>query len=125
MNLDHGFVQVWKFSEDQNKIANETLFSPSSGEDQKKRSCTRIEHFVSLNLHAQMYTHSNYWGGCRCGTFSNYWGDTAKLLGEIYPPSPPGFGTPDYAVSYGIYCTSICIISTKLAKHRHLIISDS
>ena len=22
-------------------------------------------------------------------------GDTAKLLGGIYPPIPPGFGTPD------------------------------
>ena len=35
MNLDHDFVQVWKFSEDQK--ANGTLFSPNSGEDQKKK----------------------------------------------------------------------------------------
>ena len=28
MNLDHDFVQVWKFSEDQKKNANETLFLP-------------------------------------------------------------------------------------------------
>ena len=37
MNLDHDFAQVWKFSEDQKKKANRTLFSPNSGEDQKKK----------------------------------------------------------------------------------------
>ena len=43
----------------------------------------------------------------RCTPESNYWGDadvdhtqtiggyTVKLLGGIYPQSPPGFGTPD------------------------------
>ena len=55
MNLDHDFAQMWKFSEDQRKNANETLFpqtqvktkkkifiknrtlfSVNSGEDQKK-----------------------------------------------------------------------------------------
>ena len=39
MNLDHDFVQEWKFSEDQTKkvfIENRTLFSPNPGEDQKK-----------------------------------------------------------------------------------------
>ena len=28
MNLEHDFVQVWKFSEDQKKNANRTLFLP-------------------------------------------------------------------------------------------------
>ena len=38
MNLDHDFAQVWKFSEDQKKkMQMEHLFSPNSGEDQKKR----------------------------------------------------------------------------------------
>ena len=51
MNLDHDFVQVWKFSEDQKKNANRTL-STNSGEDQKqkkykKRSSSKIEHFFS------------------------------------------------------------------------------
>ena len=39
MNLDHDFVQESKLSEDQKKkvlTKNETLFSPNSGEDQKK-----------------------------------------------------------------------------------------
>ena len=35
MNLDHDFVQIWKFSVDQIH-ANETLLFPNSGEDQKK-----------------------------------------------------------------------------------------
>ena len=48
MNLDHDFVQVWKFSEDQKKNANGTLFSPNSGEDQKKQkksTSSKVEPF--------------------------------------------------------------------------------
>ena len=37
MNLDHDFVQVWKFSEDKRKMQIEHFFSSNSGEDQKKR----------------------------------------------------------------------------------------
>ena len=37
MNLDHDFVQVWKFSEDQKKMQMEHFFSLNSGEDQKKK----------------------------------------------------------------------------------------
>ena len=36
INLDHNFVQEWKFSEDQKKKAIGILFSPNLGEDQKK-----------------------------------------------------------------------------------------
>ena len=81
MNLDHDFVQVWKFSEHKKKmqmehffaqiqvktkkkvfIKNRTLFSPNTGDDKKKKgSSTRIEHFFP-KIYAQMYTHSNYWG---------------------------------------------------------------
>ena len=92
MNLDHDYVQVWKFSEDQKKKKQmehffsqiqvktpkkssskiEHFFSPNSGEDQKKkkRSSTRTEHFFP-QIYDQMYTHSNYWGGIQ----PNYWGD--------------------------------------------------
>ena len=28
-------------------------------------------------------------------------GDTVKLLGGIYPPSPPGFGTPYFGIVTG------------------------
>ena len=67
MNLDHDFVQVWKFSEDKKKvfIKNRTLFSPNSGEDQKKKIIVGdadVDHSQTIG------------------------GDTAKLLGVIYPP---------------------------------------
>ena len=77
MNLDHEFVQVWKFSEDQKKatgtlfsqiqvktkkkgfIKNRTLFSQVRVKTKKKeRSSTKIEQFFS-QIYAQMYTHSN------------------------------------------------------------------
>ena len=46
MKLDHDFVQMWKFSEDQKK-ANGALFSQIQVKrpPQKKRSSTRIELF--------------------------------------------------------------------------------
>ena len=113
MNLDHDFVQVWKFSEDQKKNANRTLFSPNSGEDQKKRSSPKIEHFFSpilgkdqkkKGLQQEKNTFSpnlrsavhpfKLLGGCRSEPFSNYWGDTAKLLGGIYPLHPPRVSAP-------------------------------
>ena len=30
-------------------------------------------------------------------------GDAVKLLGDMSPPSPPGFGTPDYGAIYIMY----------------------
>ena len=39
-------------------------------------------------------------GGCRCGPFSNYCGEYSQIIGGIYPPSPPGFGTPAYNDNY-------------------------
>ena len=62
------------------------LFSPNSGEDQKKRSSSKIEHFFP-QIYAQMYTHSNYWGGCRCRPFSKYWGGIQpNYWGRYIPP---------------------------------------
>ena len=80
INLDHDFVQVWKFSEDQ-KNAKGTLFSPNSGEDQKKkRSSSKIQHFFpQFSL--------------RCTPIQIIGGDTAKSLGGYIPPSPPCFRT--------------------------------
>ena len=121
MNLDHDFVQVWKFSEDQKKNANKTLFLPEFrwrpkkkvfinnrtlfslilGEDQKKRVFSKNRTLFSPNLRSAVHPFKLL-GGCRCGPFSNYWGDTAKLLGNIFPP---GFGTPAY---YDILTSSAC-----------------
>ena len=49
MNLDHNFVQVWKFSENQEKNATGTLFSPNLGEDQKKGVFIKNWTLFSLN----------------------------------------------------------------------------
>ena len=112
MNLDHDFVQVWKFSGNQKKKSERNTFSPNSGEDQKKvfiknrtlffhqiqvetkkkRSSTRIENFFP-QIYAQMYTHSNYWGmqgwtilKLLGGIQPNYWGDIS--------PHSPLFSAP-------------------------------
>ena len=69
MNLDYDFVQMWKFSEDQKKKnANGTLFSPNSGEDQKKNYSSKIKHFFP-NFRSDVHQfkllegiHPNYWG---------------------------------------------------------------
>ena len=94
MNPDHDFFQVWKFSEDPPKKANGTLFFPSSGEDQKKRCSSKIEHFFPPNLRSDVHLFKLL-EGCRCGPFSNYWGGYSQIIGEdISPHPPPCFGTP-------------------------------
>ena len=112
MNLDHDFVQVWKFSEDQKKnkqikhffpqiqvktkkekkvfIKNRILFSPNSGEDQKinkkknKKKVFNKNRTLFSQIYAQMYTHSNYWGGY------------SQIIG-VYIPHPPLFRHPCYS----------------------------
>ena len=116
MNLDHDFVQVWKFSEDQKKMQMEHLFSPNSGEDQKKRSLSKIEHFFSPISGEDQKKKKKVLSKNRTLFFPKFTlrcipiqiigrdadvdhsqtigGDTAKLLGGIYPPIPPGFRHP-------------------------------
>ena len=91
MNLDHDFVQVWKFSEDQKKNKQMEHFFPQiQVKTKKKRSSARIEHFFP-----KIYTlrctpiqiiegdvdvdHSQTIGGIQ----PNYWGDIS--------PHPPLF----------------------------------
>ena len=45
MNLDHDFVQMWKFSEDKKKKKRMEHFFSQIQVKTKKRSSTRIEHF--------------------------------------------------------------------------------
>ena len=85
MNLDHDFVQVWKFNEVK-KNGNGTLFSPNPGEDQKEEVFIKNRTLFSP-IFAQMPTHSNYWGGY------------SQIIGGIYPPIPPSLGTPVYALT--------------------------
>ena len=67
MNLDHDFVQVWKFSEDKKKvfIKNRTLFPQIQVKTKKKKIIggdADVDHSQTIG------------------------GDTAELLGVIYPP---------------------------------------
>ena len=71
----------------------EHFFSPVLGEDQKKRSSVREEHFFT-QIYAQLYILSNYWGGCRSEPFSNYWGGYSQIIGGIYPLHPPRVSAP-------------------------------
>ena len=73
MNLAHDFVEVWNLL--------------------KTKKIKQMEHFFSPNLHAQIYTHSNYWGDADVDHSQTIEGDTAKLLGG-YIPHPPLFRHP-------------------------------
>ena len=75
MNFDHDFVQVSKLSEDQKKIftKNGTLFSPNSGEDQKKAlKWNAFFPQIQVDTYAQMHTTVKLLGGCRCRPYLNY-----------------------------------------------------
>ena len=79
MNLDHDFVQVWKFGEDQKKMQMEHLFSANSGEDQKKSLYQKSNTFFpKFSL--------------RCTPIQIIGGDAdvdhSQTIGGIYPPLP-------------------------------------
>ena len=67
----------------------EHFFSPNSGEDQKKRSSPKMEHFfpwIQVDTYAQMHTRVKLLGGMQMYTILKLLGGTVKLLGGIYPP---------------------------------------
>ena len=74
----------------------EHFFSPNSGEDQKNKDLHQKRNTffsrIQADTYAQMHTRVKLFGRMQMYTiqYSNYWGDTAKLLGGIYP-LPPGF----------------------------------
>ena len=77
INLDHDFVQVWKFSEDQKKKRSsskiEQFFPQIQVKTKKKRSSTKIPHFFpQFSL--------------RCTPIQIIGGNTAKSLGGYIPP---------------------------------------
>ena len=91
MNLDHDFVRVSKLSEDEKKVFiknRTTLFSPNSGEDQKKGLHRKQKTFfpkVKWTPTLRCTPESNYWRGCRCRPNLNYWGKYSQIIGGIYP----------------------------------------
>ena len=99
MNPDQDFFQVSKLGKDQKKVftRNGTFFSPISGEDQKKRSSPEMEHFfpqIQVQTCAQMHTRVKLLEGMQMKTILRLLGVYSQIIGGIYPPSPPGFGTP-------------------------------
>ena len=94
MNLDQDFFQGSKLSEDQKKkvfTRNRTLFSPNSGEDQKKGLHQKWNTFFPEFKYrpALRFTpESNYWRDADEDHTQIVGGDTVKLLGGIYPPLP-------------------------------------
>ena len=84
MNLDHDFVQVCKFSEDQKKKQMEHFFPQIQVKTKKKRFSSKIEHFFpKFTLRCTLPIQTI--GGIQ----PNYWGDI----------SPPCFGTPETSIS--------------------------
>ena len=65
------------------------LFFPQIQVKTKKKVFRKNRTLFSPNLHAQMYTLSNYWGDADVDHSQTIRGDTAKLS-----PIPPCFGTP-------------------------------
>ena len=76
--MEHFFPQIQVKTKKKVFIKNRTLFSP--------------------NLHAQMYTNSNYWGDADVDHSQTIGGDTAKLLGDISPlvSAPLASSVPGY-----------------------------
>ena len=84
------------------KISKRNTFSPNSVEDQKKKVFIKNRTLFSPNLRSDVLPFKLL-GGCRCGPFSNYWGGYSQIIGEIYSPSPPPFGTPVFNTSTNIW----------------------
>ena len=51
---------------------------------------------IQVDTYAQKHTRVKLWGNARCRSNSNYWGGYSQIIGGIYPPIPPGFGTPEH-----------------------------
>ena len=106
MNLDHNFVQVSNLSEEKKKVStkNGTLFSPNSGEDQKKKGLHQQWNTsfprIQVDTYAQMHTRVKLlWGDADVDHTQTIGGDTAKLL-EGYIPHPPWFRNPSQQRQY-------------------------
>ena len=113
----------------------ELFFSPNSGEDQKKRSSSKVEHFFSPNsgedqkrkkkkvfitnralFSPNFRSDTNPFkilGGMQMWTILKLLGGCSQILGGYIPPSPPGFGTPGcsspFSVALRLNFTLFCI----------------
>ena len=104
-----GFHQKWntffpKFRQRTKKkifTKNGVLFPQIQVKTKKTRSSPKLANFFSPNSsgHLRSDAHqSRIIGGrgCRCRPYLNYWGGYSQIVGgDMFPPPPPGFGTPD------------------------------
>ena len=81
-----------------------------------------MEHFFSPNssgdLRSDAHLSQTFGGNAQMKTILKLLGgDTVKLLGGIYPPIPPGFGTPAYSDNLPIHVggSGSCVPSTQIA----------
>ena len=103
MNLDHDFFQVSKLSEDKKKVftKNGTHFFPRiQVKTKKKRSSPEKEHFFPPNSSGDLRSNA-HWSQIIGGDADEdhtqiIGGGYSQIIGGIYPPFPPGFGTPAY-----------------------------
>ena len=94
MNLDHDFVQVWKFREDQRKKCKWNIFSPRiQVKTKKKRSSSQIEHFFPRNFCSDANPFKIL-GGMQMWSILKLLGGYSQIIGDISSPFPLGFGTP-------------------------------
>ena len=64
---------------------------------------------------------SNYWGDANENHTQTIGGDTVKILGWIYPPIPPGFGTPvDPASILKLGNASLCFREKPFKHFMHM-----
>ena len=108
MQMEHFFPQIQVKTKKifpQIQVKTKKIFPQIQVKTKKKGLQTRIEHFFP-KIFAQMYTYSNYWGGCRYGPFSNYWGEYCQIIGGDISSIPPLFRLPWFLhiVSGHNYC---------------------
>ena len=99
----------------------EHFFSLNSGEDQKKRSLTRIEHFFP-KFTLRCTPIQIIGGDADVDHSQTIGGDTAKVLGGYIPPSPPCFGTPASVQRFCPYCERTFSGVLKLFERWHTFI---
>ena len=76
----------------------EHFFSPKLGEDQKKvfsNNGTLFSPNSSGDLRSDAHQSQIIGGDADVDHTQIIGGDAVKLLGDISPPSPPGFGNPE------------------------------
>ena len=109
--MEHFFSQIQVKTKKKKKRSSSKIehFFPQiqvKTKKKKKTSSPTIEHFFP-QIYAQMNTDSNYWGDADVDHSQTIRGNTAKLLGGIYPPSPLLFRHPWVSLNKSTHDTNV------------------